>query len=52
LYNVSHGYSPTFVLCEIPCRVIGPAMPSAEMLEAAAKLTEAEAALRFVFLPF
>lgn len=27
-------------------RVIGPAMPSAEMLEAAAKLTEAEAALR------
>lgn len=28
-------------------RVIGPAMPSAELLAAAAKLTEAEAELRF-----
>lgn len=29
-------------------RVIGPAMPSAELLAAAAKLTEAEAELRYV----
>lgn len=30
------------------CRVIGPEMPSAELLAAAAKLTEAEAELRYL----
>lgn len=33
-------------------RVIGPEMPSAELLAAAAKLTEAEAELRYLYLPF
>lgn len=34
-------------ILEVYCRVIGPAMPSAELLAAAAKLTEAEAELRY-----
>lgn len=33
------------------CRVIGPEMPSAELLAAAAKLTEAEAELRYYIAP-
>lgn len=33
-------------LAACSCRVIGPEMPSAELLAAAAKLTEAEAELR------
>lgn len=45
--------APSFHMCfcsnifEVYCRVIGPAMPSAELLAAAAKLTEAEAELRY-----
>lgn len=30
------------------CRMVGPEMPSAELLAAAAKLTEAQAVLRYV----
>lgn len=40
----SHYTSPLAYCCF--CRVIGPEMPSAELLAAAAKLTEAEAELR------
>lgn len=35
---------------EIYDRIIGPAMPSAELLAAAAKLTEAQAELRYLLL--
>ena len=34
------------------CRMIGPEMPSAELLAAAAKLTEAEAELRYLLKRF
>ncbi|KAJ0700374.1 putative DnaJ domain, Chaperone J-domain superfamily [Helianthus annuus] len=43
------GSNPTYAQDDMPApkkRVIGPAMPSAELLAAAAKLTEAEAELR------
>lgn len=38
-----------FIIVTGFCRVIGPEMPSAELLAAAAKLTEAEAELRYLY---
>lgn len=38
-----------FTFC---CRMIGPEMPSAELLAAAAKLTEAQAELRYLLTVF
>ena len=41
---------PSFTMPEIYDRIIGPAMPSAELLAAAAKLTEAQVELRYLLL--
>lgn len=41
------NYSPTGLVFHGYCRMIGPEMPSAELLAVAAKLTEAEAELRY-----
>ena len=46
-YRKRHEQLCYAVLLSFCCRVIGPEMPSAELLAAAAKLTEAQAELRY-----
>lgn len=47
IYNLLKKYLILLLLLASCCRIIGPEMPSAELLAAAAKLTEAQAELRY-----